>query len=225
MPFEYAEKTAAQIADELKELIVSLEYLPGSMISENELASRYLVSRTKIRAALSVLRSERYVVVVPQKGTFVNYLDADFIDDLMTLRLCAELKVFSELAQTVTPDQLSELKLQLDRQRMKMNEGVEYSEFEKYDELFHETCYKFAGRENMWQILSAYAPHIKRYRRLDKSKEPTVRLVFMEHCGIYEGLRSGSLEKAGGAAYKHLAEDYAKYKKDITEKFKDYFGK
>lgn len=222
--FEYVEKNSEQIAREIRDKIVSLELLPGTMISENELSERYLVSRTKIRAALSELKSDRYVVVIAQKGTFVSYIDKELVDDIVTLRTSAELRVLSELASDISDEGLNELRSQLDKQRVCMNMGMSYAEFEKYDILFHETCYRLAGRENMWQILSSYAPHYKRFRDLDPSKAPQVRLAFMEHCGIYEGLRLKSKEKAGAAAYKHISDDYAKYKVGIAEKFPAYFS-
>lgn len=61
-----------QIAEILKRQILSGQYPPNSRIpTESELVEAYEVARTTARRAVGVLRDERLVYTVPQRGTYV----------------------------------------------------------------------------------------------------------------------------------------------------------
>ena len=57
--------------EELKELIVTVELQPDSLISERELMTRLGAGRTPLREALQRLASDRLVRAVPRRGYFV----------------------------------------------------------------------------------------------------------------------------------------------------------
>ena len=52
--------------------IVSLEIKPGEMLSENTLCKRFSISRTPVRSALQRLEQNRFVQIIPHKGTIVT---------------------------------------------------------------------------------------------------------------------------------------------------------
>ena len=52
----------------LKEDIINLKLYPGQLISENEIAKQYNVSRTPVKTAFLRLKSEKFIEIVPQKG-------------------------------------------------------------------------------------------------------------------------------------------------------------
>ena len=53
----------------IRELIVTLELAPGSIVSERELQDRLGVGRTPVREALQRLEGERLVEVYPRRGS------------------------------------------------------------------------------------------------------------------------------------------------------------
>lgn len=57
--------------EELKQLIVTVELAPDSLISERELMERLGVGRTPLREALQRLASDHLVRAVPRRGYFV----------------------------------------------------------------------------------------------------------------------------------------------------------
>jgi GntR family transcriptional regulator len=62
-----------QIAEILRRRILSGQYPPDSRIpTESELVEAYEVARTTARRAVGVLRDERLVYTVPQRGTYVS---------------------------------------------------------------------------------------------------------------------------------------------------------
>ncbi|MSX53211.1 MAG: GntR family transcriptional regulator, partial [Actinobacteria bacterium] len=52
-------------------MIITLELVPGSLISESELMSTLGFGRTPIREALRSLANEKLVEVYPRRGMFV----------------------------------------------------------------------------------------------------------------------------------------------------------
>ncbi|MGN9774428.1 GntR family transcriptional regulator [Micromonospora sp. H33] len=65
-----------QLADLLRDRIMSGDLAPGaSLPSELRLAQEYGLSRTSVRQAISLLRSEGLVIVEPPRGTFVRSME------------------------------------------------------------------------------------------------------------------------------------------------------
>ena len=58
--------------DDIKEKIIRCEYVPGSLLNENILATELEISRTPIREALNQLHHEGLLQIMPKKGILVS---------------------------------------------------------------------------------------------------------------------------------------------------------
>ena len=76
----------------IRELIVTLELAPGSVVSERDLMERLGVGRTPVREALRDLAREQLVEVFPRRGMFVSGVDVGDIAGLSEVRLVLETK-------------------------------------------------------------------------------------------------------------------------------------
>ena len=74
----------------IRELIVTLELPPGSLVSERELMEQLGLGRTPVREALRTLARERLVVVYPRRGMFVSPVDAGDLAGLSEVRVTLE---------------------------------------------------------------------------------------------------------------------------------------
>lgn len=70
----------------IRELIVTLELPPGSLVSERDLMERLGVGRTPVREALRTLARERLVDVYPRRGMFVSPVDVGDLAGLSEVR-------------------------------------------------------------------------------------------------------------------------------------------
>ncbi len=61
--------------ERIEAMIVKLELLPGSAISETELSGRLGIGRTPVREALQRLAREHLVQILPQRGVLVSAID------------------------------------------------------------------------------------------------------------------------------------------------------
>jgi len=84
------DRGTASLSDEaylrIRDLIVSLELAPGSIVNERELMERLGLGRTPVREALRALAQERLVEVYPRRGIFVATVDAGDLAALSEVR-------------------------------------------------------------------------------------------------------------------------------------------
>lgn len=64
-----------QAYERVEEMIVKLELVPGSVISEAEMSASLGIGRTPVREALQRLAREHLVVILPQRGVLVSEID------------------------------------------------------------------------------------------------------------------------------------------------------
>ena len=74
----------------IRDLIVSLELAPGSIVSERELMERLGLGRTPIREALRTLANERLVEIFPRRGVLVAGVNAGDLAGLSEVRRLLE---------------------------------------------------------------------------------------------------------------------------------------
>ncbi|MGW0507577.1 GntR family transcriptional regulator [Micromonospora sp. NPDC003241] len=97
-----------QLADLLRDRIRSGDIAPGaSLPSELRLAQEHGLSRTSVRQAIAILRSEGLVIVEPPRGTFVKAIEPT---ETVTLR-----KGDTASARMPTP---------VERRELEIGEGV-----------------------------------------------------------------------------------------------------
>src|ERR1700747_2793371 len=74
----------------IKKRILDFRYAPGERLSEAQLAKELGLGRQLIRSALAKLKSDGWIAVSPQSGTYVKSLTEREIGDLVDLRLVLE---------------------------------------------------------------------------------------------------------------------------------------
>jgi DNA-binding GntR family transcriptional regulator len=146
---------ADEIAHVLEEAIVSGELAPGSVLRQEQLSERFLVSRTPVREALRRLAALGLVSFVPNRGVRVRTLSRDELREAFLVR--AELEsLATELAATrMTADDLAELEAAerefsrtTSQLRAGTGEGAERwrltSQWMRANHAFHDVIYRVA---------------------------------------------------------------------------------
>ena len=81
----------------LKANIIQMILEPGCPIGEQKIAKELGMSRTPVREALVELMKTRIVEILPQKGTYVSYLDYDLVEEARFMRMTLELALLDGL--------------------------------------------------------------------------------------------------------------------------------
>jgi DNA-binding GntR family transcriptional regulator len=106
-----------QVYESLKEAILRVEWAPGEMLAEPELALRYGVSKTPIREALRLLVQDGWVQVVPRKGYLIRSLGLEDVREVFALRQMLEPPMAADAALRADDVSLARLKDLVRQQR------------------------------------------------------------------------------------------------------------
>ena len=98
-----------QAYDAIRELVVTLELPPGSLVDERDLMARLGLGRTPVREALRALAQEKLIEVYPRRGMFVTPVDARNLAALSEVRGVLEPFAARLAAERLTDDDRVEL--------------------------------------------------------------------------------------------------------------------
>jgi DNA-binding GntR family transcriptional regulator len=107
------------IYNTLRDRIIYLDYAPGHMLKEQELAGEFGISRTPLRTVLFRLEWEHLVKTLPRTGILVMELELNTITHVFQARLELESVIGTMAAERFTKDhfsRLDELMLECERQ-------------------------------------------------------------------------------------------------------------
>ena len=151
-PVKRHEKLSGQVAEQIKQLILTCELKPGNRLpTERELSETFQVSRTVIREAIRGLEARGLVASQTGSGTYVRAIQGEDVvnslgmyissqsqsinlDSLMEVRRVLELQVIRLAAERATDQDLEKLDSILNQMNETKNDT---NTFSKWDLEFH----------------------------------------------------------------------------------------
>jgi DNA-binding GntR family transcriptional regulator len=216
-------QVAHQIHEILRDRILSVDLVPGTILSRASLQLEFGVSQTPVRDALMRLEEEGIVEVFPQYATVVARIDIGHARQAQFLRLSIELEAVRRLTKE-TPQQLAkDLEEILARQRHVASPQT-YDLFDTLDKDFHRKIYEYANILNLWSTVRRQSVHLDRLRRLNLPMPGKMQNVLNDHQDIVDAIKSGHKEAATTALRKHLSGTLSIIDL-ISEQFPDYVRK
>lgn len=212
---------AGRVYTRLRNRILSLELLPGAILSRAEIAKENEVSQSPVREAIQLLEKEGLVVSFPQSKTLVTKIDVEHARETQFLRLSVELEVVRTLARANDPDLLLPTSRILRMQKM-AGEDRDISEFTGLDRLFHLSLFQAAKVISLWHLIAGRSGHIDRLRRLNLPDPGKMAAVLEHHERILAALSDGDVEGVEAHVRAHLSGTLASLPA-IMESHPDYF--
>jgi DNA-binding GntR family transcriptional regulator len=192
-----------QAYEALREAIIAGSLVPGTRLSENELAESLGVSRTPVREALLRLREEQLVDVVPQMGTFVTPISISAVKDAQFLREAVECAAVRLATERATPEQVERLRTILARQEVARDAG-DFDAWFGLDEEFHHALCELSGRGIAWSVGQRANGHLARVRRLSLPVPSYLTEMVDEHRRVVDAIDLGDPDLAEAALRHHL---------------------
>lgn len=215
--------TPEEIYTILKEEILSLKITPGELISENDIAKRFNISRTPIRSAFLKLSTDNLVDIKPQKGTFASLLDFDLIKQLIYMRTVVEVSVIDKAIVDINQETIEKLEENLARQRAFLKNQTQPGDFYLIDSQLHKICFDIAGKEKLWHIIQDFQVHYTRFRMLDIVVTKKFESIYEEHCKFIDILKNKQVNEIKPFMEKHLGGGFDRLGDRLKRDFKDYF--
>lgn len=208
----------------LKQEILALTLKPGQPISENEICSRFDVSRTPVREALRRLQEQGFVRTVPYSGTYVTLLNLDTIKQMIFMRVAIEYMVMRDYMQTATPLMFEEIRHMIRQQELFISEAdFEPEQFYALDIKMHSYWFNETGNAKIWDVIQAQQIHYTRFRMLDFVTETDFMRIIKEHTNLLRLMEEKNESGLEDALKKHLYISMTRMKHAIEVTYRDYF--
>ena len=193
----------------LEDEICALKILPGEALSENQLCKRFGVSRTPIRSVLQRLEQNRFVQIIPCKGTIVTAIDIGVVDQLIFQRVAVEGMVFRDFVQSCSPmeilavEHLYNMLLEAAAGRSDP-ENFDFNHFLSCDLAMHAYWFRKTSKEYLWEQMTRPQADYSRFIRLDIVGARNVSSVVSEHTEMLRILREKDLDAIEPLMRTHL---------------------
>lgn len=215
---------ADYVFEALKKEILNLALRPGQPISENEICSRFDVSRTPVREALRRLQEQGFVHTVPYSGTYVTRLNLENIRQMIYMRVAVELMVMKDFMGEATPLHFEEVRHQIRLQELLIRQpDFDPEQFHQMDARMHGIWFQIVGKEKLWEFIQVQQLHYSRFRMLDFATETDFTRIIREHTLLLELLERREEKGLEEALKKHLYISMTRMKYVIENEYKEYF--
>lgn len=200
---ETAESAAASIEKDLRRAIVELDMLPGTRLSEQDIATRLGVSRQPVREAMIRLANSRLIEIRPHRGTVVARISAREMTEALFVRQSVEVSVVERAAQNFDPWERKRIESLLVEQEADA-ERLDHAGFRDHDEAFHVAIAKGAGVGIAWIAIADMKSHMDRVCNLTLQSEADMARRVREHRAIMAAIDARDVEGAKAAMATHL---------------------
>jgi len=207
---------ANRLYDSLRNLIVRGQLAPGARIVETEVAERFGVSRTPIRAAFQRLEREGYVTASPthQARMTVAPLTREDVGEL--LEIVGELEGLAARSAARLDDGAREhlakdlTAINAEFRRAASAKGAQPGKLYELDEKFHRRYVEAGSGPRLRSLHDAVKPQAERYIRMYIALlMDTVPSAGSEHDAIVDAIRTGNAataQKAVQTNWRHASD-------------------
>ena len=198
------ENLSARVYNQIKNLILCNEIMPGQKLHHQQLSERLGVSRTPIREALTRLVQEGYVSFLPNRGFTCKEIRMQEAEELYELREALEAFAVEKAIETVSDAALREL-----REKMNVYGLDVQNRFTRerliYDQDVHLAIAELTGNETLKNTLSHVFERIVLKRRTDGLYDPARGMsAHQEHLRLLEAMERRDAREAVAILRNHI---------------------
>jgi DNA-binding GntR family transcriptional regulator len=196
-----------RIYENLRIAITLGEFPQGQVFNEAELIERYKVSTSPLREALTRLRQDGLVKVIPRRGYAVTELTLRDFHELIEMRMVTEGAAMELAAPRITDAHIAELQ-RLSSVLLVIGDAASYRHFMQANQAFHELIASIADNSRLLRATKQTLGEIQRllFAGLSEQEDGNVR---HDHDAIIS-----ALARRDGAAARKAAVDHIKQSRD-----------
>jgi phosphonate utilization transcriptional regulator len=191
------------VQQELEHSILAGDLPAGSKLNEAAIADRLGVSRGPVREAFRALEESGLVRLEKNRGVFVRLIPVEEADEIYELRAVLDEFVGRRLAQSITPDQVRELRDRVER----MEKAAANGDVDAYlatNVEFHDRLVELAGNTKLLVMYRRLVNELRLFRRASLAQSGVLPVSTREHRNIVDRIAAGKPLDAGRALYDHV---------------------
>lgn len=195
-----------EMYEEIRRRICMLEFPPGMIVRETELATEFGLSRTPVREVLHQLKFEGLVETRNGVGTFVTGVDIKSFSDGYDLRI-----EFASLIGKLSPKQCEPEHVEAVKQLKERCEGLgengRAEDFWSINHDLHEFINSIIGNRELAYLHSLYYYKVSRfwYQLAKDNWYREVQMLQSELNEILEAIQSGDMAAVGYVHRNHIS--------------------
>ena len=207
----------------IKKNIINLNMAPGNRVSEKEISDLLNVSRTPVREAFIKLSKEGLLYILPQRGTYISYIDLGIVEDARFIRESLEKSVLKIATEKFPEELLEVLQENINTQKRLVKQKL-FFEFLLMDEEFHKTIFMGCNKGRTWSFIEQINSEYKRVRMLTFIGDFNWKNVIGQHAQILESIRNHDEQMAQEIINTHIKKlmfEQVELKAKYPQYFKD----
>ena len=189
--------------DHLRQAILTGELPVGTIIAETKVAEDLGISKTPVRQALQLLRTEGLLEVGPRRQLVVRGFSASHRNEILRIREALEEIAVETACRVISLDDIDMLRLLLLKQG-RAADAYNENDFLILDEEFHVQIAQSANLPIVARLLEQMRG-FARIMRLGKTQPPEhLRDILVEHTRLLDAIEQRDEEVARAALHAHL---------------------
>jgi DNA-binding GntR family transcriptional regulator len=192
--------TTRELINRLRQEIYGGTYPPGARLRQGALATRFGVSTTPVREALSALQAEGLVSVDPHRGAVVVQPTPDDVRESFAIREVLETLALESAIPVITDAELDQLQSYI----AEMQGVSTYDEWALLNETFHRELYEASRRRRLCDLIESLRVSSQHFIHLALSGRVPGPEVDAEHQAILDACRSRNIQAARAALHRHI---------------------
>lgn len=192
-----------QIADILRDRIISGELKPNQHLVAREISAEFTVSATPVKEAFRILESEKLVHTIARKGTVVTAYTQKTIFQFAKLRSAIEGVIANVATDNLSADEIQHMESLLERAGEFLDSG-ETSEAVRINQEFHDIIRNASKNEYMVQLIQNISgfERAQRTEALDDLEERKVG--YREHLAILQAIKEHDGDRVEALMREHV---------------------
>lgn len=198
----------------LKKRIINLEYEPGLVLNEVDVAEEFNTSRTPIRRVFQLLHGDKLLNIVPRFGAQVTPIDFKQMKSIF--EVTRELDPFAArlAVERINDENLRELE-EIVKRLESYDISKDYQSAINDDERFHNIIFSSCGNIWLQDILTSLHYHTERLWHYCEQYFDNLDLFTHTLGKVLEAIKEKDIEKAEKYAKEHIDEFVLKIKEDM----------
>jgi len=198
------ENLSARVYNQIKNLILCNEFMPGQKLHHQQLSERLGVSRTPVREALTRLVQEGYVSFLPNRGFTCKEIRMQEAEELYELREALEAFAVEKAIANLTDSALALLRNKMNFYGRDVQNRLTRERL-VYDQDVHIEIARLAGNETLTSMLAHVFERIVLKRRTDGLYDPARGVTaHQEHLQLLEAIERRDPRDAVATIRSHI---------------------
>ncbi|HEY4456506.1 MAG TPA: GntR family transcriptional regulator [Pseudonocardiaceae bacterium] len=192
-----------QVYEELRALLLSGSFEPGTRLTEADLTRMFTVSRGTVRSVLVRLTQEGYVTGETNRGVRTRSFTVEEAADILEARETLEAALAEKAAERATDEEIEELRRTLTEMEQAQQRGDQQA-YSAGNRRFHQQVKRAAHQQTLAKAYDTllYPLVMRQYRNISAHHPRSGSL--QEHQAIFLSILTRNPAAAGAAMHHHV---------------------